>query len=117
MPASTVNQIVGGSFQDSEGNLLANGSLLFELSQDGVVNTHTKVCAGYTIHVPLNSSGSVASSPVQNLWPNDVLNPSGTFYTVTAYSASGERVWGPNYQSVLHTPSPFDLGAWVASKV
>jgi len=114
---STVNQIVGGVFQDSEGNVLANGYLIFVLSQDGIVNTSTRVCAGYEIRVPLNSSGSVASSPVQNLWPNDVLTPSGTFYTVSAYTASGQLVWGPNPQSVLHTPSPFDIGTWVPGKV
>lgn len=115
--SSTVNQIEGGSFIDSEGNPLANGYLLFQLNQDGVVNTSTQVCAGSTIKVPLNSSGSVAASPVYSLWPNDVLTPSGSFYTVSAYTANGTLVWGPNSQSVLHTPSPFLLGAWVPGKL
>ena len=115
--SNTVNQIVGGLFQDSEGNVLANGYLLFVLNQDGIVNTSVQVCAGYSIQVPLNSSGSVAASPVQNLWPTDVLTPSGNFYMVSAYSASGQLVWGPNPQSVLHTPSPFDLGTWIPGKV
>lgn len=108
---STVNQITNGAFQDSEGNLLANGYLIFELNQDSIVNTNVQVCAGYKIKVQLNASGKVPSSPVSNLWPNDVLTPSGTFYLITGYTSSGELVYGPVAAQILSTPSPFDLGA------
>ena len=114
---SSVNQIIGGSFQDSEGNLLASGYLLFELNQDGVVNTGTLICAGRVIKVPLDSSGNVVTSTTYSLWPNDVLLPSGSFYSVTAFTKNGERVWGPNPQSVLSTPSPFNISAWIPGKV
>ena len=114
---STVNSLTGGSFQDSDGNLLVKGYLLFELNQDGVVNTSTLICAGRTIRVPLDSSGNVVTSPVNNLWPNDVMTPSGSFYLVTAYTESGVKVWGPNPQSVLSSPSPFNVSAWVPGKV
>ena len=114
---STVNQIEGGAFTDSEGNPLSNGYLLFTLNQDGIVNTNTKVCSGSTIKVPLNSSGSVAASPVYSLWPNDVITPSGSFYTVTAYDSNGQLTWGPNSQSVLHAPSPFIISTWVPGKL
>lgn len=109
---STTNQITGGAFADSEGNVLANGYLLFELNQDETVNTSTLVCAGLVIKIPLNSSGNVVTSPAYKLWPNDLITPSGFFYTVTAYTSQGERVWGPNAQQVLSSPSPFDIGSW-----
>jgi hypothetical protein len=110
---STVNQITGGAFNDSEGNVLANGYLIFELSQDEIVNTSTQVCAGRQIRVQLDSSGNVPLSPVSNLWPNDVLTPSGSTYLIWAYSAKGQLVWGPNSLRVLSSPSPFDLGALI----
>lgn len=114
---ATVNQIVGGAFQDSVGNVLVNGTLTFELSRDSTVNTDTQVCAGEVITVPLNSSGSVPSSPTYSLWPNDVITQLGssaeTFYTVCAYNANGQLCWGPAYVQIISTPSPFDLGALV----
>jgi hypothetical protein len=114
---STVNQIVNGAFQDPEGNPLANGFLLFELSQDGVVNTSTRVCAGHTIRVPLNSSGDVPSSPIYSLWPNTVITPSTTFYTLSAYSSTGQLVWGPNPVSITASPSPLDLGTLIPGDI
>ena len=123
---SGTNNISGGSWQDTEGNLLANGYLTFELSQDCIVNSTTMVCSGFVIQVPLTASGSVyynallpmASSP---LWPVDALTPIyptlPLFYTVTAYSAAGQKVWGPYSQSVKSTPIPFDIGTWIPGKV
>jgi hypothetical protein len=108
---STFNEISGGAFQDSSGNLLANGYLIMKLSQDGVVNTNTMVCAGYEITVPLDVNGNVLPFSDIVVWPNDVITPSGTFYTIYAYSANGQLVWGPNYAQILSTPSPFNLGS------
>jgi hypothetical protein len=119
--SSPVN-ISGGSFQDSEGNLLSGGYLTFELNQEGVVNTSTVVCAGRVITVPLDSFGNVfyTSIPPHTgntfMWANDEL-PAGSFYMVSAFTASGIRVWGPNPQRILSTPAPFDLGAWVPGSV
>ena len=110
---STVNQISGGLFQDNEGNPLANGYLLLELSQDCTVNTTTQVCSNCIIKVPLDVNGNVVVSPVYSLWPNDVLTPSGTFYFISAYTANGELVWGPNCNQILSSPSPFALGALI----
>ena len=114
---STINQLTGGAFQDSEGNSLANGYLLFELNQDSTVNTNVQVCSGTTIKIPLDSNGNVVTSPTYSLWPNDVISPSGSFYTISAYAASGQKVWGPNPQSILSSPSPFNLGALIPGKI
>jgi hypothetical protein len=113
----TVNQIIGGGFIDSLGNPLANGYLILSLSQDGIVNGTTQVCAGREIVVPLDSNGNVVTSPPYYLWPNDVITPSGTFYVVSAYTSKGQLVWGPNAQTVLKTPSPFDTTAWIVGDI
>jgi hypothetical protein len=115
--ATTKVQLSGGAFQDVAGNPLANGFLLMRLSQDGQVNTSTEVCAGWVFKVLLDASGNVSSSPPQSVWPNDVISPSGTFYNVSAYSAEGQLVWGPNAQQVLSTPSPYNIGAWIPGSV
>lgn len=114
---STVNQIIGGTFNDTLGNPLSNGYLLFRLNQDAVANSNTQVCSSTFVKIPLDSNGNVITSTVYSLWTNDVLTPSGTFYKVEAYTSGGQLVWGPNSQSVLSTPSPFNLDAWIAGKV
>jgi hypothetical protein len=114
---SIINQISGGSFQDNEGNPLANGYLLLELSQDCIVNTTTLVCSNFTVKVPLDVNGNVVTSPSYSVWPNDVLTPSGTFYFISAYTANGELVWGPNCNQILSSPSPFVLGALIPGDV
>ena len=114
---STKVQIIGGAFQDPAGNPLANGYLLFELSQDGLVNGSSQIAAGREIKITLDTNGNVVASPAQYLWPNDVIIPINTFYTVSAYTSSGQLVWGPNSQQVLSSPSPFDITAWVPASV
>lgn len=106
-------QITGGSFQDPRGAPLASGYLLFKLSQDAQVNGSEEVSSGETLKVPLDANGNIVTSPIQSLWPNDVLLPANTFYMVSAYTAQGQLVWGPNAQTVLSTPSPYNVGAWV----
>lgn len=114
---ATKNQLSGGGFQDATGAPLANGYLQMELSQDAQVNGNTQVFAGYTITINLDANGNVVSSPAQSVWPNDVLSPAGTFYNVSAYSAAGQLVWGPNAQQVLTSPSPYNIGAWVPTAI
>lgn len=110
---STKIQLAGGAFQDVIGNPLANGYLLMSLSQDVQVNSDAQIAAGYEITITLNNSGSVDTTTPQYVWPNDVMLPINTFYNVSAYSADGQLVWGPNAQAVLSTPSPFDIGTWI----
>lgn len=110
--ASTV-ELTGGAFQDISGNPLAYGYLLFSLSQDGQVNSTTQIAAGKVIKFLLDANGDIQTSPPQYIWPNDVITPSGTFYYVSAYTAEGQLVWGPNAQQVLSSPSPYPVGNWV----
>lgn len=111
------NQLIGGNFQDLLGNILSNGYILMQLSQDAVTTDGTQVSAGKVVSIPLDVSGDIVVSPVQSVWPNDVLLPSGTFYIISVYSSAGELVWGPNWQQVPSTPSPYNVGNWVPNVV
>lgn len=116
---ATKVQIIGGAFQDGLANALAGGWLTFELSQDAVANSGTpdvaQLVSGYKVQINLDSTGNVPSSPEAFIWPNNVLAPSGTFYSVSAYSKVGQLVWGPNPQSVTDD-DPFDIGTWVPGR-
>jgi hypothetical protein len=109
-------QIVGGAFQNTEGQPLANGTLTFALSQDAQVSGQ-EICSGDIVTVNLDDTGNVPTSPATDIWPNDQLSPTNTFYTISAYSAEGQLVWGPNAQQILSNPSPFNLGALVPGSV
>lgn len=109
---STKIQLTGGAFQDPSGNPLANGYLLLLLSQDAQVDSD-QIAAGRELKISLDQNGNIVTSPAQYVWPNDVLTPANTFYTVSAYTAEGQLVWGPNSQQVFSSPSPYDVGVWV----
>jgi hypothetical protein len=121
MPA-TKTQLVGGAFQDSEGNVLADGTLEFVLSQDGSVVDVGNICSGVAIKIQLDSMGNVASSTStppaadQFIWGNDSILPVNTFYKVTGYTSQGQTAWGPNNQQVIGS-SPFNLGTWIPNQI
>jgi hypothetical protein len=115
MPASKV-QLIGGHFQDSEGNALANGYLTMFLSQDGTVTGVANICAGIEITIQLDVNGTVVTSPAQFIWGNDVILPVNTYYKVTGYSAAGQPAWGPNIQQVA-SGSTFDVGTWTPGQI
>lgn len=110
---STPCVLTGGNFQDSEGNVLANGYLEFVLSQDGAVSGVGNICAGIAITITLDSTGNVAAT--QTIWGNDVILPTNTFYRVTGFTAEGQPAWGPNNQQVVG--STFDLGSWIPNQI
>jgi hypothetical protein len=120
MPA-TKTQLINGAFQDSEGNVLANGYLNFDLNQDGSVSGVGNIASRITIKILLDANGNVATSPSnQYVWANDVILPPNSFYKVTGYTAAGQPAWGPNNQQVTSGGTgggTFDLGTWVPNQV
>lgn len=104
--------LTGGGFQDSEGNVLANGYLTFRLNQDASVGGES-ICSGIEVTINLDASGNAVSG--SQIWGNDVLSPVNTFYQVTGYTSQGQPAWGPNNQQV--TGTSFDLGTWVPNQV
>jgi hypothetical protein len=92
---STVNGNVLAVASVSLGGGVLNGRAL---ANNGAVT----IAAATAVTAPIPQAGSATT---------------GTFYMVSAYSASGTLVWGPNPQSILSLPSPFDIGAWIPGKV
>lgn len=193
--ASNKVQLLGGSFQDVEGNPLNHGQVIFQLDNDEQITGGGQVAAGVKVRAGLDSQGDIfgtntvsinntsltsniltvlANTNVENfvakgdtvifppamsssflsnqsvivisvlgnsftaafphanytpvvesgksytignavvIWPNDLLNPAGSLYTVVAYTASGQEAWGPFYGAIF-TPGPFNLDTWVPS--
>jgi hypothetical protein len=107
------NSLVGGSFQDFKGNVLANGYLTMQLNRDGQESVDPgQVFAGFPIRVPLDTNGNILGTVM--VWPNDQLNPANSYYIVNAYRTDGTQAWAsPQNLSVTSTPSPFNVGNWV----
>jgi len=102
-----VTIVVGGAFQDSEGNVLSDGTLSWVLNRDAYTDSSlaTLVCAGQRIEWPLDVNGNIPGT--QTLWPNDQLLDvwnltTDTFYTLSAFTADGQLAWGPN---VIYVPT------------
>lgn len=102
--------LTGGGFQDAEGNVLANGYLTMKLNQDEQSPSEGQIGAGITLTIPLDENGDIADSP--EVWPNDVLIPTNSYYIVFAFTEEGQQAWGPFYGTV-DSPSPFDVTTWV----
>lgn len=107
------NRISGGHFQDSEGVPLANGYITMELCTDAQATSGpSQVVGGLVLKINLDNNGNVADTI--HVWPNDTLNPPNSCYLVDAFKQDGTRAWKtPQYQSVLSTPSPYDISVWV----
>ena len=112
---STYNKvnIIGGGFQDSSGNPLSNGFLTFDLTHDGNIctlgaPTGVQVTSGQTTKYTLNVVGNL--NPNQYIWSNDLLTPSGSYYSVIAYDRNGIQVWGSPQKFILTYSVTLDLG-------
>lgn len=105
----------GGSFRDSGNNLIASGSITFQLSAPALVASTGQIVPNVPITYNLDSSADIVSSnPTPYLWGNDQLSPSGTYYIVTIRNAAGAIVRGPE-NWVIQGSSPIDIGTIVAS--
>jgi hypothetical protein len=114
---ATKVQLTGGAFQDSEGNVLANGYLRLYLNQDASVTGTATVCSGIYVQIALDSNGNISASPTQSVWGNDQLSPANTYYRVYGYTASAQLAWGPNNQQVIGNGGTFNVGTWVPNQV
>ncbi len=109
-------QLIGGAFQDSEGNVLVNGYLTLRLSNDASISGVGNICSGVEITIQLDADGNVIASPAQSVWGNDNLLPVNTYYRVTGFTKAGQPAWGPNNQQIEGSGT-FDLGTWVPNSV
>ena len=88
------------TFTTSTGDPLSGGYILIYLSDDAKAPDGL-ICRGMTLQVSLDINGVVVYTP--QVWPNDVISPSGTYYVVSAYSASGALTLGPEKVQVTST--------------
>jgi len=108
--------IIGGGFQDAEGNPLAGGSLKMQLSSDATYNQYY-ICAGFVFETELDSSGNVLVPC--NVWPNNAIigvwsGQADTYYMASAFTADGQLAWGPNAVTVSNASPPYDITVWTA---
>ena len=110
--------LTGGTFQDAMGNLLSNGYLICELSQDEQLSmSQGQAVGGRKVKVLLGTDGNVLVSPAQQVWPTDEMNPGCASYTVWGYTAEGQLVWGPNYGLLVTTGSTYNVDGWVPNQI
>jgi hypothetical protein len=79
-------------FQDLDGTPLAFGNAVVRISED-VTASSGQICAGMSLSVPLDNTGTMSYVP--QVWPNAQLAPTDSTYILEAYTAAGQRVFGP----------------------
>jgi hypothetical protein len=111
------NTLVGGSFQDSAGNYLANGWIVLELSAPAkdLATQTIQVCNSASIKLMLDEGGSIVQTPLPYIWANNLMLPQSTYYTARVYSSRGQLAWGPNVQYIEAKAGtvPIDITTWV----
>lgn len=114
MSLPTIDTVFGGNFQSANGSPIDLGTITFQLSQEAqVIGIDSQIVPNTVVSYPLNSSGSVVSSP---LWGTDQLNPAGLYYIVNIYNNLGQLCAGP-LNAIISGQSPIDLGNLVFSGV
>lgn len=113
---STQITLSNGGIQDAEGNALALGTVVLQLSNDAVTNDASPnklVSANVPIIINLDANGNVTGTP--KIWSNSELTPSGTSYSVMAFTAAGAQAWRAAQNWVFTAPggSTIDLGTMV----
>lgn len=102
-------KVISGSWQDPAGNAIAFGIISLKLNQDAVVVSTTQV-APRIIQFTLDSTGAIPANT--QIWANDELSPTGTFYALTIMEQGGGVIYGPEY-FVIAGASPINLNQLV----
>lgn len=95
------------AFQDPQGNVLANGTLILQLNL--LANAAGGQVEPVPVVIPLDATGKITGQPV-NLWANDQLTPSGTFYVMRLFNSNGLQVAGP-VNWTISGAAPIDVSA------
>lgn len=100
---------ITGSWQDPSGAAIAYGILSLKLSSDAVVVATSQI-APRNIQFTLDSTGAIPAAT--QIWANDELNPSSTFYALAILEQGGGVVYGPEYFTIAGA-SPINLNTLV----
>jgi hypothetical protein len=98
------------AFQNSAGAVLASGTLILTLNT--IANAQANgggQIEPVDIVIPLTAGGLISGAPF-NLWANDQLIPSNTFYIMRLYNSNGLLVAGPTNWT-LSGAAPIDVSA------
>jgi hypothetical protein len=105
--------LTGGSFQDSLGQSINFGYLIFKLYSDSSVSvlggpTGQQIASGISVKIFLDANGNVQQN--QSIWANSVLNPTGSFYLVRLFNSNGLEVWSTPQTWTLNYQPTINLG-------
>jgi hypothetical protein len=91
--SSPIVEIVGGAFQDIQGNPIAFGVLEIQLSASEAWVGNKQIDLEKTL-VTLDASGNIPPGRLF-VYSNDpgVLQPAGSYYSVGVFTATGVRGW------------------------
>ena len=81
-----------GSWRDPRGIRAAKGTLHLKLNQDAVIPA-TGQAAPRGVSYTLDDSGALISG--SQVWANDELLPTGTYYIASVNEVGGGLIWGP----------------------
>ena len=113
LASASSSPVTAGAFQDPLGNVLANGSLVFDLSQTAAVTGGGELVP-LRVKITLDANGKV--SPSQSIFRNTDLTPSGTTYRMQAFDSNGNFAGDFGAQSIAGT-APIDLAVLTPTSI
>lgn len=102
------------AFTDPQGNVLANGVIIFQLNMGAKLITNGEVVNVLKVSFTLTSAGLMPGG--STIIANDELMPTGTMYVVTIFNSNGLLVRGPE-NWILSGASPIDISTITSSSV
>lgn len=98
------------AFQDTQGNVIAGGFLILQLSQPSEVTSGGGQVVPLEVRITLDSTGKIPANT--QIWANDELTPSGTIYAAYLKDSSNTQVASFGNWSIAGA-SPIDLAQMV----
>lgn len=94
------------AFQDSQGNVTANGFLILQLSQPSEVTSGGGQIAPLELRITLDATGKIPAAT--QIWANDELTPTGTTYAASLKDSGNAQIAAFGAWSITGT-SPIDV--------
>ena len=105
---SIVTKQIKGNWQYGDGTPASGANLVLTLSQSAVLNDGSGSLAPQEVTIVLDSTGSIPSTV--NIYYNDDLLPTGTFWTWVILTDADGQIFGPVSGQIIGT-APANLNA------
>ena len=105
---SIVTKQINGNWQYGDGTPASGANLVLTLSQSAVLNDGSGSLAPQEVTIVLDSTGSIPSTV--NIYYNDDLLPTGTFWTWVILTDADGQIFGPVSGQIIGT-APANLNA------